>query len=140
MRIALCSSPRIGSLLIRAFTWSEYSHAAIIDGDHVIEAVWPRVRECALTEFARKHARIEFIDVPMPDEDAALSAARSQVGKGYDWRALLGIVLRARRLAEKDRWFCSELVAWVAEQGGRPLFRGEVLRRVTPQHLWMLAL
>ncbi|WP_296574126.1 hypothetical protein [Zoogloea sp.] len=93
-----------------------------------------------MTEFARKHARIEFIDVPMPDEDAALSAARSQVGKGYDWRALLGIVLRARRLAEKDRWFCSELVAWVAEQGGRPLFRGEVLRRVTPQHLWMLAL
>ena len=66
------------------------------------------------------------------------SAAASQIGKPYDYTAILGLGLR-RDWQEEDAWFCSELVAWAFQHAGEPLFRAECLRRVTPQHLWMLA-
>ena len=48
MRVLLCTTDKIGSRIIRAVTWSRWSHAAIIDGDEIIEAVWPRVRVSSL--------------------------------------------------------------------------------------------
>ena len=38
MRVLLCTTDKIGSRIIRAVTWSRWSHAAIIDGDEIIEA------------------------------------------------------------------------------------------------------
>ena len=65
--------------------------------------------------------RMDFLFVLTPDVTAIVG-----LGLHRDWQ-------------EDDRWFCSELVAWAFEKAGEPLFRAEVLRRVTPQHLWMLA-
>lgn len=137
MKVLLCKSPLIGSKLIRALTWSKFSHAAIIDGDEVIEAVWPRVRVASIEEVLAKHSRCEIIDIPCADECAAIKAARSQIGKPYDWSALFGIIFH-RNWQEMDSWFCSELVAWAFAQGGDPLFRQEAMHRITPQHLWMI--
>ena len=35
-------------------------------------------------------------------------------------------------------WWCSELIPWAAKQAGTDLFRPDALRRITPEHLWML--
>lgn len=138
MRLLFCTSKKPGSLLIRAFTWSSWSHVALVDGDEVIEAVWPRVRVAPLQLVLTRHSAYAFVDLPARSADRIVKAARAQVGKPYDWTALVGMVVR-RDWQEGDSWFCSELVAWSLAQGGSPLFRPDVMHRVTPEHLWMLA-
>ena len=111
MRVLFCTSKLPGAVLIRAVTWSQWSHVALA---HVI------------------------VDLPCDFREFVIEAARSQVGKPYDPTALFGLLMH-RDWQEEDRWFCSELVAWAFAQGGSPLFRAEALHRVTPQLLWMLA-
>lgn len=127
-----------GSLLIRLLTWSTWSHVALIDGDQVIEAVWPRVREISLDEFKSLHSATEIVSLLCYDEKAIIAAARSQIGKPYDWTAVIGIGLH-RDWQEDDSWFCSELVAWAFAKARNALFRTDRMRRVTPENLWMLA-
>lgn len=138
MRVLFCTSKLPGAALIRAITWSDWSHVALIDGEDAIEATWPAVRVAPLSEIIAKHSAYCIVDMPCQDPSAVLAAARSQLGKPYDLTALFGLLVR-RDWQEPDRWFCSELVAWAFAQGGSPLFRPEALYRVTPQHLWMIA-
>jgi uncharacterized protein YycO len=138
MRVLFSTSKLPGAALIRAVTWSDWSHVAVIDGEEVIEATWPAVRVSALADVLAKHSRNIIVDIPCQDPAAVLAALRSQVGKPYDLTALFGLLVR-RDWQEPDAWFCSELVAWAFDQGGSPLFRREALYRVTPQHLWMIA-
>jgi len=137
MRVLLCTTDKIGSRIIRAVTWSRWSHAAIIDGNEIIEAVWPRVRVSSLAWAIETHPRWTVIDIPVADESAAIAAARSQIGKPYDLWGVLGLGLK-RQWQDDDAWWCSELIPWAAKQGGTDLFRPDALRRITPEHLWML--
>jgi len=127
------------SALIRATTWSRWSHVALIDGDTVIESVALKgVRRVPLAE-ALSHAKASArVDLPCRNPAALIAAATSQIGKPYDYAAIVGLGLH-RDWQEDDSWFCSELIAWAAEQAHSPLFRSESVRRITPEHLWMLA-
>lgn len=138
MRVLFCTSKLPGAVLIRAVTWSKWSHVALIDGDEVIEATWPVVRVAPLADVIAKHSAHVIVDLPCACPEFVIEAARSQVGKPYDLTALFGLLMH-RDWQEEDRWFCSELVAWAFSQGGSPLFRADALHRVTPQLLWMLA-
>ena len=91
MKVIFCTSNKIGAILIRGVTWSTWSHIGIIDGDKVIEAAWPRVRVVTLDEVISAHSRYIIVDIPCMDEKEALKAAYSQVGKPYDWTAILGM-------------------------------------------------
>lgn len=127
------------SALIRACTWSSWSHVALIDGDEVIEATAPDGVRRYPVLWAMEHAkRAAIVDLPCCDPQAVIAAAASQIGKPYDYGAVVGIGLH-RDWQEDDSWFCSELIAWAFAQAGDSLFRPEVMRRITPQHLWMLA-
>ena len=137
MRVLLCTTDKIGSCVIRAVTWSRWSHAAIIDGAEIIEAVWPCVRVSSLAEAIDTHPRWTVIDIPVADEALAIAAARSQVGKPYDLWGVLGLGIK-RNWQDDEAWWCSELIPWAAKQAGTDLFRPEALRRITPEHLWML--
>lgn len=138
MKALFSASPKPGSVLIRAGTWSRFSHVALVDGDEVIEAVWPKVRVAPLAEVMALHSVNVLARLPCRDPDIAIRAARSQLGKPYDLTAVVGIGLH-RNWQETDSWFCSELLAWALAQSGSPLFRAEALHRVVPQHLWMLS-
>lgn len=50
--------------------------------------------------------------------DKFYDALRSQVGKPYDWRAIISFALGDRDWRETDSWFCSELQIWAAEVAG----------------------
>ncbi|WP_216891622.1 hypothetical protein [Pseudomonas putida] len=80
-----------------------------------------------------------LVEFPVSDPQAVLDAALAQLGRPYDWLGCAGIALRNRDWQEPDSWFCSELVAYAFGQAGEPLFREDMVSRVTPQHLWMLA-
>lgn len=138
MRVLFCTSKLPGAVLIRAVTWSAWSHVALIDGDEAIEATWPAVRVSPLAEVIASHSAHAVVDLPCHSPAEVIKAARFQVGKPYDLTALFGIVMH-RDWQEEDSWFCSELVAWAFAQGGSPLFRTDAMHRITPQHLWMLS-
>lgn len=126
------------SWLIRTATWSTWSHVALVDGDSVIEAAAGYgVRELPLSEATARNSHYEMVDLPARNPEAIIAAARSQLGKPYDWTAIWALGLR-RDWQENDAWFCSELVAWAAAAAGEDWFRCSALRRVVPQHLWML--
>jgi uncharacterized protein YycO len=137
MKLLFCTSKLPVSVAIRVFTWSDWSHVAIIDGDEIIEAVWPKVRVSKLEEAKNKYKSWVIAEVKTRNDAEIIKAARSQVGKPYDIGAIFGFV--ARRDWEKtDKWFCSELVAWAFARGNEPLFRPSTFSRVTPQHIWMI--
>ena len=138
MRILFCTSRLPGAVLIRSITWSKWSHVALVDGDEVIEATWPAVRIAPLAEVVAKHSGHIIVDLPCRLPAEVIKAARTQVGKPYDLTALFGLLVH-RDWQEDDAWFCSELVAWAFDATGQPLFRPEAMRRITPEHLWMLA-
>ena len=139
MKLLFCRSNTIGSWLIRSFTWSRWSHVAIVEDDcWVIEStlLGGGVRRKLLTAFVDEHSSVEPVDVRLADEEAALDFLRAQLGKPYDWTALLGFIFH-RDWAEPDAWFCSELAEAAAVAGGRRRFREEI-SRITPRESWMV--
>ena len=138
MKLVFCNSNLIGSWIIRKLTFSRWSHVAIVDGDTVIEAVWPKVRRVPLSHLLETHRDHEFAEVDVEFEPSALSFASSQIGRRYDWRALLGITTPTRDWERSDQWYCAELAAAAINAGSRkPLFRDKA--RVTPQMLYLLS-
>lgn len=124
-----------GSLLLRTFLWSPWSHCALVDEDAVIEAAaFHGVRERPLRDFMADATKAAMLELP-GDAGAVIAAARSQIGKPYDWQGVAGIGFR-RRWQDDDAWFCSELVAWAFEAGGHPLFRSQPWR-ITPRDLYL---
>ena len=137
MKLVLCRSKTIGSWLIRTATWSDWSHVAIVDGDEVIEAVWPKVRIAKLADIVLQHSECEFIDFTTDRDQEIIAAARSQVGKPYDLVGVLGLWWH-RDWQDDSKWWCSELPAWACDRAGVPHFRPEAMHRINPQHWWML--
>jgi beta-lactamase class D len=43
---------------------------------------------------------------------------QTQIGKPYDWRAIVSFVFGDREWQNADSWFCSELQIWAMEQAG----------------------
>lgn len=138
IRLLFSTSRHPMSAVIRACTWSKWSHVALFAGPCIIEAVPAGVRKVPAIEAMERAKRATVIELPCRNPQAVIAAAELQLGKPYDFTAVIGLGLH-RDWQEDDAWFCSELVAWAFEKAGEPLFRAEVLRRVTPQHLWMLA-
>lgn len=138
--VVFSTSSLPGAVAIRLVTWSDWSHTAVLDEarQEVIEAVWPRVRIIPAAAFLAGHAKHAVARLQARDPAAVVAATRSQVGKPYDLAGALGLGIR-RDWQDPDAWWCSELVAWAFDAGGCPLFRPDAMRRVTPQHLWMLA-
>lgn len=124
-----------GSILLRTFLWSPWSHCAIVDGEEVIEAAaFGGVRARPLADMLADATKMAILTLP-GDPQAVIAAARSQIGKPYDWQGVAGIGFR-RRWQDDDAWFCSELVAWAFEAGGHPLFRTQPWR-ITPRDLYL---
>lgn len=138
MKLLFCNSNMIGSWIIRKLTFSRWSHVAIVDGDYVIEAVWPRVRRVPLAHVIETHRDHEFAEIDVELESVAQSFAGSQIGKRYDWRALFGLITPTRDWERSDQWDCAELVAAAINAGARrPIFRDKA--RVTPQMIYLLS-
>lgn len=138
--LLFCTNPHNPlSWVIRAGSWSKWSHVALIDGSDVIEAAAPvGVVRTPLAERQQRDPTWAIATLACRDRAAIIAAAATQLGKPYDYTGVIGIGLH-RDWQEDDSWFCSELVAWAFEQGGSPLFRADATRRVAPQAIWMLA-
>lgn len=124
------------SAAIRLATFSKFSHAALVLPNNLVvdSTLSDGVHTSTMEEFCKKYANIVMVDIPVPDEYAAVNFAIDQIGKPYDWTALVGMVVQ-RNWQEDDSWFCSELVEAILKAGGTHRFRDE-LSRITPQMSW----
>lgn len=116
------------SAIIRWQTRGAFAHAGLLlrsgqilesyEGDGVRVRDWPTDPAIA----AGIHA-FDVLGMTRKRWDAALRFAAAQVGKGYDWWAIVRFISR-RHMPDNDRWFCSELVfAALAEAGVHLLHR-----------------
>lgn len=132
MQVLLVRAHTLGSLAIRARLWENWSHAAVISyPGWVIDSTFKAggVRQRPIADVLKHASAYKVIHLPVPDEHAALEFLKDQVGKPYDWRAILGWATSDRDWADDSAWFCFELVAAAAKAGG--LDKWKDLKRVS---------
>lgn len=120
-----------GSYLIRwglpktRFQVAPASHCLIKDGDFYIEAAMIHgVRRTKADVALKGLTVVAEVTFDVPDAEAGLAWARTQVGKPYDYKGAFGLALAPDRdWMEPDKWFCFELAAAVLAKAGKDYFR-----------------
>lgn len=140
LTLAFSRSFTLGAPLIRtADRWGRWSHCGLVtpDSGHVLEArAFHGVTKTPYEEFADRATHLEMVVLDVSDSEAALEWAEAQVGKGYDYAAILGNLFREPWQSD-DRHHCAEYVAKAVLRGGRRLFRVEPWK-LSPNLLWMV--
>lgn len=117
----------IGSILIRLLgAWGgRWSHVGILDPNTntILEARYPLgVIETPYEEFVSRYTKTEIVYSECPDPAKAIAFARSQLGKKYDWRGVIGFIIK-EPIARLHEWFCNEYYEEAFIAGGRARFR-----------------
>jgi hypothetical protein len=132
--LVLDSRNSIGAWLIKLFTFSKWNHTAVMFEDSenfqnntVIDVTgFSGVRAMHFSEYKKLYPRMEIIDANVPDEEAGKRFALAQIGKKYDWGAIVGIIFQRRDWEQATKWFCSELTEAIRIQAGRRVFRSDI--------------
>jgi hypothetical protein len=124
--------------LIRLVTWSVWSHVQVcIDGRLIgaqpLGGVQRRSLHAGLKGVSK--AAVAAVDLTDGEYTALRHLLQGQLGRGYDWRGLVGLAARAH-IDAAARWFCSELPAWAFSGAGKRLIAQDAWR-TTPQQLWV---
>ncbi len=113
--IALYKGVSFTSTVIRAFTWSDYTHASWTNDDDLseIEAWTKGVVE--VPYFGTNHTPGTSVDFFRPflsvgEEQGLVEFLRKQIGKRYDFAGALGFATRNDKAQDQDAWFCTELI------------------------------
>jgi uncharacterized protein YycO len=132
----LTRSHSISSFAIRARLGERWSHALVpLSPVHCIDSTFQRggVRRRLMTE-AMAHASSRlYLHCPLDREIEAQEWLESQVGTGYDWRAIWGFAGGSREWSDDFSWFCFELIAAQIEIGSAYRFPNR--NRVTGKDL-----
>jgi uncharacterized protein YycO len=128
----------IGSWIIRKISWSEWSHVEIIMPTDILfgSAAPHGVSFYSMNERLNKASRAAVMSFP-GDFDAAFLWGKTQIGRPYDYLGVLGIGFH-RDWEDDHSWWCSEFAAQFLKQGGFEPYRHEAIKRLSPEHLFML--
>lgn len=134
VKVHFCSSNLPFALLIKLFTFSKWNHVAIEVGGIVYEArAWYGVTKTTFEELSSRQNKIYTKEVHGLDGQAVRNFCEDQVGKKYDYRAIVALPFK-RDWGREFEWFCSELGTKALISGGR-LFKKFPAYRVTPERL-----
>ena len=103
-------------------TWSEWSHVELMTSSSITLGAMldGGVAYRMVDGNAYKHLRkSQIVQIPLTPEQESVfwKFAKAQVGKPYDWRAIIGFGFR-RNWRDPDSYFCSEYVARCLEVSG----------------------
>lgn len=131
---------RVATYLISWFTWSRFAHVELLFSDDVcISAVAPKgvIKRTKASVIKNVSDYIIKEVSTTPEQEAIIRAfAEKQVGKPYDWGAIIGLPFRGK-WDDDAKWFCSELCAAALEEAGIDVV-DEPASRVTPRDLLIL--
>lgn len=125
------------SSLIRAWTWSAFSHVDIIvPGMGYLGSKAPQGVRLRPWDY-QKPSRAMIGTVECTEAQAAdvMEFALRQVGKKYDWLNIYGEILHKDWTEEPNRWVCSALIWAAFHYAGIDLVDPEKLDRLTPKDL-----
>jgi hypothetical protein len=139
LKIRFITEKDFVSMAIRGVTYSQWSHAEIelpdgsFLGAHAKGGVQIRKPDYCKPTRDRRYA------VPVADDAAyanMLKFANDQLGKGYDFKAIAGLVCH-QAWNNATEWFCSELVAAIAYAGNMSMLNveREFVTLITPEML-----
>jgi len=135
--VHFCKSEDLGGRILRLFLMSKWNHVAIQVGDNVYEAVsWGGVIRRPYRKFAAAWRRVSSVDIDVAESFPLIKFLDWQVGKPYDWKAILAFPFRGS-WQSREAWFCSELVYEALMVGGGILPDRLPSNRVTPRDLWV---
>lgn len=145
MYLLFSDSPGIGSMVIRWFTRSKWSHVDIVLSDK-LDSDTPIVGALAsggvtkyyLGDRMEKATRASAVRINCTPEigNKAIDWLETQIGKKYDWGAIFFAIGFNRDWRSEEDWFCSELGATFALKCGMPVVDADVHYRVTPQDIY----
>jgi len=137
IKLHFCRSSLPGALLIQAALFSRWNHVAVeVDGVVYDATVVDGVSKSTPESLHGKYREIESVTVSGLDERAVVKFLESQLGKSYDWTALIALPFR-KDWQNPDKWFCSELAAEALVAGGWERLNFPAYR-VTPRDLRIL--
>lgn len=136
VKVHFCSSNLPFALLVKFFTFSEWSHVAIEVGGIVYEAKWSGVRKTTFGQLSKEQGKIFTKVVYGLDVKVLREFLDDQVGKPYDFPALFALPFRSNWGSE-DAWFCSEYGAKGLFLAGFN-FKNFPAWRVTPKDLFLM--
>ena len=141
------------SKIIQWFCWGKYSHSAWsfceLDGGRLVGDIseyeaWAGKGVVHVPRIGANHTPGTRIDVyeltpALSSEDAnnGLKFLSEQLGKGYDYKGILGFLLRKKSMHNPNDWFCSELVFAFLNKCKRFLLNEVRPYQVSPQMLPM---
>jgi hypothetical protein len=132
LRLVFTAGEGITGAIIRAGTWSNAAHVGGLLGDDLVLDATPTLGVALHRGIAGRVVGL-FATTATPDiEQEAISWARGQIGKPYDWSAIAGFFIR-RDWHDPGAWFCMELWLAAFEQAGWPLLELRHLNRGSPR-------
>lgn len=140
IKLHFCRSQNIGGYAIQAATFSRWNHVAIEVGGLIYDATLSHgVKRWPPGSMHQNYDEVQTIELSVPNELAVIRFLDAQVGKRYDWTALVALPFRADWHRE-NKWFCSELAAAALQAGGvKWLYVALPDHRVTPRDLWVFS-
>lgn len=115
---------------------SDWSHVAYIDevSGYIIEAAGGiGVIASTYDNFKSRYPRHLIAEIPVRDAKLFRDTMISLIGADYDFRAILGILLR-KDWNDNNKWMCSEAIAHASG-----LFRKNKLHRVTQEAIYLIS-
>ena len=134
IKIFFANSNTITSWIIRLFTFSKYSHVGFINED--TNTVLDSDGNTGVSEYPvgllyKNYSKVYIFPLVIPYK--SYYRALFEIGKDYDYLGVIGLPFN-RDWQEDDKWFCSELVAYVLQ--GFITIKDQ--HRVTPNNLLKL--
>lgn len=132
--IRFVRDPGMISSFICYYTWGEWSHVEFVFESGYLGARLSggvRVRPYDYVTPVKQEFR--YLTLSAEDYNNAVSFLYSQVGKPYDWQAILGLGIRNDFFTYGKSWFCSELVQAGSQAAKTPLLNTEHVDRITPR-------
>jgi len=121
--------------IVRTATWSSFSHVGFkLEDGFVLDAT---PEHGVAIRMAEDDETTQYFQILAPTKyiNDAISYARLQLGKPYDWTAIYGMAIR-RDWWDDRSYFCSELCEAAFSHAHYPLVRdSKKFDRITPRDL-----
>lgn len=140
LQIMFTNSHKPLAPIIRAFTWSDFSHMVIVidGGKNVLHSDFHGVRIEPIEDLKNRSKNWILVEYECEFPELVIEACKTQIGKPYDFGGIVGIFIRDVNLQDDSKWWCSELPAYGFMKAGIPKFQEDYLHRITPQNWLML--
>lgn len=136
IRIRLVRDRGLLSTAICWWTWGKWSHVEICVPDGYLGARLIGGVQVRAFDYIRPR-REEFREIAVTENEVGrfMAFARAQIGKPYDWLAIVGFGLRGRWSVAPHRWFCSELVDASFAAAGVEILHANAAYRLSPRDI-----